>query len=300
MAEQVVSLGRALLHPSHEENLRRRLMILALSGPLTSLLVPVALESLFYLAPARASQGHLLAAFSVHVFSALSVLYGIASLLPDLDTAGNFSDGARSFMLARNGARAARWFAIIRLQLCLNSGIPPRDWDEKLVAEATALEDESQDSVAASWLAYLWAAGRHDLTVATRYLEQALNGSEYSSDYLRDRLFLEAAVFQAWFRHNVVKGRFWASQISRPRLLPAMQRQRLEIALRWAAGTPFEAWEMLTDYLNKLRQMPPCPVRDLVEMEALEWKEQMESRMLAGAWATMHSRPQDFEVRSSV
>ncbi len=300
LTEQTVFMGRAMLRPRRTDNLRRRLMILAISGPLTSLVVPLVLESAFYIAPAGTGQRYLLAVFTVHVFSALSALYGISSLLPDLDGAGNFSDGARIFMLVRNGARAVRWCAIVRLQSALDSGLPAQEWDEKTIAQALGEDDESQDAVVANWLAYLWAAGRHDLTVATRYLEEALKGSAFCPDSLRDRFFLEAAVFQAWFRHNSSRGEFWAAQIGHPGWLPPLQRRRLEIALRWAGGTPFNAWEMLNSYLSSVRELPQDPVRDLVEREAMEWKAQMESRMLAGAWAMMHSSPQEFEVRSSV
>ena len=47
--------------------------------------------------------------------------------------------------------------------------------------------------------------------------------------------------------------------------------------------------------LAKLRELPESPVRELMEKSALEWKAQMESRMLAGAWATMHSWAQKME-----
>ncbi|HWZ46090.1 MAG TPA: hypothetical protein VNW97_21635 [Candidatus Saccharimonadales bacterium] len=300
--QEPLPLGLALIRPKRRHHLRGRLLVLLLAGPLASLIVPLLLlMSLRFLrAPDSLDSTYLLTSFSLNVLGVLSVLYGVASLLPDVDSRGNFSDGARILMLLENGARARRWFAIFELHLLLNAGVRPGDWDEKLVAQATAVRDESLDAVVASWLAYQWAASRQNLMVATWHLEDALRGSAAAPEPLRDRLFLEAAVFQAWFRHNSFKGRFWSDQISKLRLLPDLQQQRLAIALRWAGGKPFEAWEKQQVYLQQVRQLPPSPVRDMVEGQALEWKGQMESRMLSGAWATMHSHPQDFEVRSSV
>ena len=78
----------------------------------------------------------------------------------------------------------------------------------------------------------------------------------------------------------------------------ALNKKQAETAIR-AFQIGFNAWEMLNSYLSSVRELPQDPVRDLVERETAEWKAQMESRMLAGAWATMHSRPQEFEVSSS-
>src|SRR5438552_14511135 len=116
-------------------------------------------------------------------------------------------------MLLKNDLRAARWLAIIQLQLALNQGEHPRNWDENLVNRAVAMKDGSLDTVVANWLGYRSAAGNQELTRATKYLELALavTGSYPSS--LRDQLFLEAAVFQAWYRHSSSKAQFWISQI---------------------------------------------------------------------------------------
>jgi hypothetical protein len=81
LAEQVVFMGRAMLRPRRTDGLRRRLLILAISGPLTSLVVPLALEAGFYLAPAGASQRYLLAIFSVHVFSRYTALLRCCPIL---------------------------------------------------------------------------------------------------------------------------------------------------------------------------------------------------------------------------
>ena len=284
----VITLGAAVLEPSvsdqDDATLRRRLLFLMLGGPLASILLAGALETVQYIAHPR-----FLVGFSLHVGAAFSGLIAIAASLPDVNRSGIFSDGARLLMLLRNDAKAERWLSNIRCQIALNQGRHPRDWDQACVARGAALSDDSRDAYVARWLAYLWAAERQDITCATKYLEGALEVLSYATPKMRDHLFLEAAVFQAWFRDNPSKALFWVYRI-RNNKLTRMQKQRLDIALLWSEGRLFDAWEKLgTGYLAELRGLPASPGRTLAEESAAEWKRQMESRMLTRAWRSMYS-----------
>jgi hypothetical protein len=287
----VLLLGLLVMRPVRTERLWQRLTWLVLGGPLASLLAPLVLEIALRLAQSHWSANYFLVPAAIHVFSVLSVLFGIGALLPDIDSSGNFSDGTRLLMLLKNDFRAVRWLAILELELALTSTGCEREHGENLVKRATADRDESFDTVAANWLAYLWASRYQDLSLATRYLEDALAQLGPSPGHLSDRIFFEAAVFQAWYRHSLGKSHFWASQMLRTKALPLREFLRLEIASCWAEGRSFDAWEKLAGYLQSLRELPPSPERDVAERDALEWKRQMESRMLSGAWATMHSWP---------
>lgn len=287
----VLLLGLIVMRPISSERLRQRLTWLVLGGPLTSVLSPVILESVLWFVQSRWNGIGSLVPAGVHVYSTLSFLLGIGALLPDIDSAGNFSDGTRLLMLVKNDFRAERWLAILKLQLALSSPDHLREHGEALAARATVEKDESFDTVAANWLAYLWASRQQDLTQATRYLEEALTRLGPSPGHLGDHIFLEAAVFQAWYRHNIGKSHFWTSQLVRGKSLPVRESLRLEIASRWAEGRSFDAWEKVADYLQSVRELPPSSERDLTEKEALQWKREMECRMLSGAWATMHSWP---------
>jgi len=235
------------------------------------------------------SQPDFVVAFSLHGGAVFSALLAIAASLPDVNRRGIFSDGARLLMLLRNDAKAERWLSNIRCQIALNQGRHPRDWDQACVARAAAVSDDSQDAYVARWLAYLWAAERQDITCATKYLESALEVLSYATPKMRDHLFLEAAVFQAWFRDNPSKALFWVYRI-RNNKLTRMQKQRMDIALLWAEGRLFDAWEKLgTGYLTELRGLPASSGRTLAEESAAEWKRQMESRMLTRAWRSMYS-----------
>ncbi len=283
-----ITLGAAVLEPrvndQDDATLRRRLMFLMLGGPLASILLAGALEIAVYV-----SQPDFVVAFSLHGGAVFSALLAIAASLPDVNRRGIFSDGARLLMLLRNDAKAERWLSNIRCQIALNQGRHPRDWDQACVARAAAVSDDSQDAYVARWLAYLWAAERQDITCATKYLEGALEVLSYATPKMRDHLFLEAAVFQAWFRDNPSKALFWVYRI-RNNKLTRMQKQRMDIALLWAEGRLFDAWEKLgTGYLTELRGLPASSGRTLAEESAAEWKRQMESRMLTRAWRSMYS-----------
>lgn len=283
----VLKLGILSLEPRKLDHLSRRLCLLVLGGPLTSLFVPVLLEGYARTAPADV-------AFAIHVFAAISILVGVAELLPDTGR-GSASDGARILMLFKNDAGAGRWLSTIQLQLALERGEDPRTWDQSTVALATAINDDSRDAVAARWLGYRWATERQDITAATKYLEEALAAPAAASAWIRDRLFLEAAMFQAWFRDDLAQAHFWVAKIRRRRLTP-VQQLRLKVALLWAEGRLFDAWEKLGEYLTLLRSLPDSPSRALAEKSAREWKEQMESRMLSRAWRSMYSITREVDL----
>jgi hypothetical protein len=277
------------LNPRKTDHLRGRLLVLHAGGPLAGLIFAAVLEL-----SRDWTQSGTLIQFRVHLMSAFSLLLSLAALLPDTSRGGNFSDGARFVMLLKDDERAARWFAILEMQLALEKGTHPREWDSSLILRATSITDDSRDAVAAHWLAYLWAYERQDITSATRYLEEALTAPARCSAGLRDRLFLEAAVFQAWFRDNPAKARSWAELIRRSRLT-RLEQQRLEIAMLWANGRLFDSLEKLSTLIQVLGRMPASSSRDLAEKSALEWKHQMESRMLTRAWRAMYTLSQQVD-----
>jgi hypothetical protein len=284
-----IHLGAFTLAPKHSDNLRKRLSALILSGPLANFLFACAVVA----SPDWSKKG-LGVPFVAYVLAIFNTLYGLAALLPDMDRKGNYSDGARLLMLLKNDELAARWLAILQLEMQLGLGTHPRDWDRIALVRATINNDDSRDAVTGNWLAYLWAFESQDITSATRYLEDALAAPPSSSNWLRDRLFVEAAVFQAWFRDNPVKARSWAAMIHNRKLLP-VQKERLKIVLLWAEGKPFDAWERMAEYMDLLGRIPDEKARALARKNALEWKHQMESRMLTRAWRTMYAMSQEVE-----
>jgi hypothetical protein len=284
----VLGVAALSLEPRKPDHIRTRLFFLFAAGPAANFIFPAILETL-----AWAGDWGRVAVFFVHLVTGVSALQGIADLLPDTGR-GSFSDGSRMLMLLKNDALAQRWLSIIEMQMALRRGQNPASWDETIVAGVNAIGDESRDTLAARWLGYLWATGRQDITTATRYLENALESPQAATGRLCGRLYFEAALFQAWFRDDAGKARFWAGQMRKVSAGP-LQQPRLAIALMWADGKLFDAWESLRDYLRELQELPASPARDLAEKQAREWKAQMESRMLTRAWRTIYSMSQEVE-----
>ncbi len=284
-----VPLTWCVLQAGKLNHLRRRLFALFVAGPVTSMAAALLFQVSF-----RWMRADVLLSWWMNCLSTGSALFAIAALLPDLRSRGSFSDGARILMLLKNDDRAARWLSIIRMQAALRRGQHPLDWESGWVVRATMNNDDSCDAVTAHWLAYLWAAERQDITSATRFLEEALASPAASAAHLRDRLFLEAAFFQGWFRENAAKARSWAAQVSGK--LDTLQQERLAIVLLWADGRLFDAFEALRNYFRTVAALPHSAARELAEKSAREWMRQMESRMLTRAWRTMYSTSQQVDL----
>jgi hypothetical protein len=283
----VMVFGFLALRPRKMENLSRRLLLISAGGPIASLLVPVVTENLAISQPAWLLN-------CAHFLALCSALLGVAALLPDLNRSGKFSDGARMVMLLKNDVRAQRWLSILRIQCAWADGKAPTFWPEAWIDSITASDDGSRDATLGCWLAYLWATERQDITHATLYLETVLGSAAPVLRPLREKAYLEAAVFQAWFRESSVLANLWAAKLSE-RKLNQWQRQRLEVALEWADGQLFDAQERLTSYLADLENLPVSPQRNLAESGAREWKRQMESRMLTRAWRNIYSMSKQVE-----
>ena len=274
-------------------HLRRRLTLIFLGGPLAGLAFALLLEFC-----RDWSQASVLIQMRVHTVAAFNVLASLASLLPETGHRADFSDGARLVMLLKNDSRAARLLALLQMQRALKDGVHPREWDPAWVERATADNDQSRDAVISLWLAYIWASERQDITSATRYLEDALAAPDACPRELRDRLYLEAAIFQAWFRDNPSNAHSWAALIHSGRLV-SFEQKRLTMAVLWAEGKSFDAFEKLSDYFAALRELPESPARALAEKSALEWKHQIQSRMLTRAWRSMYNMSQQVEASAT-
>lgn len=279
----VLRIGVWNLEPRSPDHLSRRMLLAVLGGPAASLIVPLVLAVIVPLAVPNQ-----LVSFCLEVCGALCLLMGVAELLPDMSR-GATSDGARLLMLVRKDALAERWLSLVRFQLASDRDQRLRGWDEAAISAMLAVDDDSRDFVAARWIAYWSASERQDITSAAKYLEDSLAAAAASSDWLRDRLFLEAAIFQAWFREDLEKAAMWSTRI-RHRALTSEQESRLGIALLWANGRLFDAWEQLSQSLPRFPANSGAGHKAVINWQ--EWKKQMESRMLTRAWRALYSTTQ--------
>jgi hypothetical protein len=214
--------GLVRMLPTRTENLRSRAVIFILGGPAANLLTGLLI--LYMAGPEMAL---------LRAFAALSLLIGGINLFP-LQTSAHASDGKRITMLLRNGQQGERWLVMLQLVDDLYNGTPAEDLSPEFLARATAITDDTPDTVAAFAIAYGSAWYRDD-NEAARLLEICLKHCGASPIGMREALQCDAAVFQARKRKRVDLARLWLNDLPEKPQLPAA-RLRGEAAILEAEG----------------------------------------------------------------
>jgi hypothetical protein len=189
--------GWAICTPGSTDGLATRAGLMLFAGPAVNL---VSGPMVYWLAGAEG-----LFAF---VFMLWSLVLGFSNLLP-LRTGPLFSDGYRILMLLFDRRRGERWLALLTLSKDVLDGVSPDRFSEEFLAVATAVKDESSDTVSAHALAYSAAFRRRRYEEAAEYLEACLRYSSRTSAAFQQALMADAAVFQGRCRGNVDLAQAW-------------------------------------------------------------------------------------------
>ncbi len=229
--------------PTDARNLVRRMTAYVAGGPVASLLLAVSAFGLFFIAPP--SIGVILTLVAV-----ASLVIGVATLIPN-KAGGLVSDGARLKMLREGGPEAARWSAIGALDGALMAGERPRDWKEGLVQGSLSRRDNSFDDAGASSTVHYHALdlGRKD--EAEALLGRALSAKDVP-EVTRSQILLEAAFFQAYFRHDAGEARTFFSDARPEKVLEKHLLLRAEAAILFAEGANEAAKEKARKSLEAL------------------------------------------------
>jgi hypothetical protein len=214
--------GGVSMIPGSSKNLRSRAMVFILGGPLANLLVGTLIFAL--------KIGGSLAAG----FAALSILIGLGNLIPFRRLA-LISDGKRMLMLLKNVGQGERLLAVLQLAAELRSGVAPENLSPDFIAKATAVRDESPDTVAGYALAYAAAWYQNAPDKAAQLLETCLEYSQFTAPAVREALRSDAAIFQARKRNHIDLAEKWLSEIPEKTLLPGL-RLKAESAILEAQG----------------------------------------------------------------
>jgi hypothetical protein len=214
--------GGVSMIPGSSKNLRSRAMVFILGGPLANLLVGTLIFAL--------KIGGSLAAG----FAALSILIGLGNLIPFRRLA-LISDGKRMLMLLKNVGQGERLLAILQLAAELRSGVEPENLSPDFIAKATAVKDESPDTVAGYAFAYATAWYKDAPDQAAQLLETCLEYSQFSAPVMQQVLRCDAAIFQARKRNRIDLAEQWLSEIPPKTFFPG-QRLRAESAILEAQG----------------------------------------------------------------
>ena len=210
--------GWAICTPERTDGLAVRAGLMLFAGPAVNLLTALLL---YTMVPA---EGLFLVVFMVWSFA-----IGAVNLLP-VRTGPLFSDGHRILTLLFDRARGERWLALIALSKDLLDGAPPESMPEDIIKVATAIKDDSSDTVSAHVLAYMKAFRNKQCDEAAVALETCLRCSSRTSKPLQHALMADAAVFHGRCRKNAVLAEAWLNDMPVKLAIP-WHRQWAEAAV---------------------------------------------------------------------
>jgi hypothetical protein len=188
------------------------------------------------------------ALFPFTVFGVISAIVGIGDLLP-FETLLGVTDGKRLKMLFFDRARRERWLAIIRLYADSSDAAAPDKLSPELIASATAVLDESVDTVTAHALAYSAAVHQRAFENGGKVLEVCLRFSAFAPPRMRAALMSDAAIYQAAVRRAPKIASEWLNELP-PKSAP-WHRIRAEASILEANGSRDDAWKKLDEFEKK-------------------------------------------------
>jgi hypothetical protein len=178
--------GGVTLVPGDPDEFRARAIAMVIAGPAANLLTGCAVLLLPF------PKG-----FFSWLFIVASIVAGVVELLWPLRGATFVHDGRRIWMLLWDRARGLRWLALMRLSADARAGVLPESTPAAILARATAVRDDSADTVSAHAFAYSAAFHQRKDGEAARRLETCLAHSGHAPPIVREALMSDAAVFQA-------------------------------------------------------------------------------------------------------
>jgi hypothetical protein len=250
--------GLAASLPEDDRQLRWRMLLFAVGGPLASLLLALLGTAVFFnyrrdidflLDNAWLVEGAALTAI-------ISFIFFLTAMKPGQYNNGMPADGGRIITLLQGNETADRWCALVLLNGADVLGQRPREWDAALVQKVLAITDGSYDTLSAKMLGYQWALDNGRIEDAAQLLDEALETWAAWVSGGRGRLALEKAYFIARHRHNALEARQWFDQVRRSRISQPLQ-QRAEAAILLAEGNHQAATMLAQAGLDALQKETP-------------------------------------------
>ncbi|HEY2392184.1 MAG TPA: M50 family metallopeptidase [Candidatus Angelobacter sp.] len=252
--------GAAHMIPVKSENLRSRAILFVLGGPLANLLTAVIIFFLKLDGP-------------VVIFAVLSIVIGIGNLVP-FRRLTTTSDGKRILMLLRNKEQGERWLSILQLVAELRSGVDPENLSPDFLAKATAVKDESPDTVAAYIFAYSSAWYGNNVDETAQLLETCLEYAQFSPPAMREVLKSSAAVFQARKKKHGDLAEGWLSELPEKTITPNL-RLYGEAAIREAQGDLEGAVKKLDEIETTLLAIRDTQQRAVSQRSLKRWRREL-------------------------
>ena len=260
------AVGWAAMIPGDAHALTLRLVACILAAPAANLLAGfVTLRGPFSPGP-----------FS-SMFAFNSLLIGFLNLIP-LQHGIERTDGKRILELLNSPERRERLIALTSLVAQINKGVPAQDLSSDLLAKATAIKDDSVETVVAHSLAYNTAYFRHDDLRTAEYLEICLQYWSYAPLNLQHELMSDAGIFQARRRKRVDLAEQWMNDLP-GKTEPPWLRTTVEVAILEAKGDFEGAVERLESIEGLTLAIPGLVRRERSHRYLLQWKSDLVSQI---------------------
>jgi hypothetical protein len=208
------------------------------------------------------------------VFLVWSLTIGAVNLLP-LRTGPMFSDGYRILMLLFDRARGERLLALLRLSKELMDGVGSESLSPEFIRIATAITDESSDTVSAHMLAYSAAFRQHRCEEAADHLEISLRYSSRTSKPYQAALMADAAVFSGRCRKDAAAAEAWLNAIPAKIAIP-WHRQWAEAGVLHARGERAALMAKL-DAIERAIREHPGPHQKIAVNAVEFWRKEIEA-----------------------
>jgi len=254
--------GVAELIPVPTERLTGRAMVMVLGGPTANILSAIVV--LCFPFPGSAF---------CWAFAVFSVTNGLSDLFPFESRLG-VSDGRRIWMLLRHRGRGERWLALLQLGGEINDGVLPESYSADALAKATAVVDDSADTVTAHAIAYAAAFHQHHDDEAGHFLEMCLAYSGRAAPVVREALMSDAAVFQARRRKRAVLAEQWLADMPTTSQFPWL-RSKAEAAILEANGDVAGAVAKLAALETAILSFPRSAQRETSLQLLQRWKSEL-------------------------
>lgn len=212
-------------------------------------------------------------------FVCVSLFLLVGNLIPFQAKSGMFTDGARLKMLLFPSDKTYRWLAKIGVNLQMKSKKKPRLWNKRWLAMATKLSDGSQDELWGTLYAYIAANDRREEALAATCLERCLSlSARISGQPFQNFLFLEASVFEAWFRNDTEMCLKWRSRVKDWKKFSWFLVHRADTALAWSQGEISKALSNCEEAIARADTLPAKVNREQFRESWKEWMEQIQER----------------------
>jgi hypothetical protein len=255
--------GGVTLIPDKPEKLRAGALAMVFAGPAANLLTGCGVLLLPY------DKG-----FFSWLFIVASLLAGVVELFLPIRGPTFVFDGLRIWMLLWDRGRSERWLALMRLLADARDGVSPELMSSALLAKATAVRDDSMDTLMAHLLAFSAAFHQHRDDEAAERLETCLTHSGQVPSVVREALVSECAVFQARRRERPDLAEHWLARIpanTQHRWL----RSRAEAAILEAKGDLPGALGKLGEVEVAFLTFPRNPQRETLLRLLERWKSEL-------------------------